>query len=57
MVVAKHDIVEIADVPRELRGEDFVPSRTTQDLRGLARAPTALPERLCGMAALARGMS
>lgn len=57
MVVAKHDIVEIADVPRELRGEDFVPSRTTQDLRGLARAPTALPERLCGMAALAREMS
>jgi transcriptional regulator with PAS, ATPase and Fis domain len=44
MVVAKHDIVEIADVPRELRGEDDVSGRTTRDLRGLARTSTALVE-------------
>jgi len=54
MVVAKHDIVEIADVPRELRGEDDVPSRPTQDLRGLARASTALVEKQTILDALSK---
>ena len=54
MVVAKHEIVEIADVPRELRGEDDVPSRATQDLRGLARTSTALVETQTILDALAK---
>jgi transcriptional regulator with GAF, ATPase, and Fis domain len=54
MVVAKSDLVELTNVPRELRGEDDVPSRTAQDLRGLARASTELVEKQTILDALAK---
>jgi DNA-binding NtrC family response regulator len=54
MVVSTHDLVELADVPRELRGEDQVPSRTAPDLRGRARASTELVEKQTILDALAK---
>jgi len=54
MLVAKSDVVELEDVPRELRGEGDVPPRTSKDLRGLARASTELVEKQTILDALAK---
>ena len=54
MVVAKSDVVELEDVPRELRGEGDVSPRTSKDLRGLARASTELVEKQTILDALAK---
>jgi len=54
MLVSKSDVVELEDVPRELRGEGDVPPRTSKDLRGLARASTELVEKQTILDALAK---
>jgi DNA-binding NtrC family response regulator len=54
MVVAKSDIVELDDVPRELRGDNDASPRKPNDLRGLARASTELVEKQTILDALAK---
>jgi DNA-binding NtrC family response regulator len=54
LVVATRDIVELDDVPRELRGDTSACSANARDLRGVARASIELVERQTILDALSR---
>jgi DNA-binding NtrC family response regulator len=54
MVVCKGDRLDVGDIPREIRGSEAHPVRTTQALRGLSRESTELIEKRAIAEALAK---